>query len=208
MKKVLTSLLVGFSLLAGSVFAKGPDEVIRDTGDAVLKLLDENRDLVGTNSAEILEKVEAIVFKSLDFEKMSILAIGKNWRKATKAQQVAFIEEFRKLMIRTYSKSLEEYVDVEIKYLPYNPDSNPKKATISTEVIRKVGPKIPVDYRLYQNKEGDWKVYDIKIEGISLVTNYRNSFGQQIRDKGMESLLNLLRKQNSEVTNTETNKAS
>jgi phospholipid transport system substrate-binding protein len=135
----------------------------------------------------------------LDFEKMSKLALGKNWRVANDEQRVRFIEEFRLLLIRTYSTAMLEYTDEEIRFLPFRDDLSRKRVSVPMEVLQPGGPSIPMALSLYQNKQDAWKVYDVKIDGISLVTNYRSSFANEIRNGGMDKLIESLAERNAKV---------
>jgi phospholipid transport system substrate-binding protein len=134
-----------------------------------------------------------------DFNAMSKLALGKNWRQANEMQREEFIQEFRLLLVRTYSTAMLEYTDEEIKLLPFEGDLSSRKARIAMEVIQASGPSIPMDLSMYQNKAGEWKVYDVKIDGISLVTNYRSTFNDQIRDEGMDKMIESLASRNEKV---------
>ena len=123
---------------------------------------------------------------------MSKLALGKNWRSATEDQQNRFVDAFKTMLIRTYSRSLTEYAGQEVIFLPYRPPAEGKRTvTVQTQIKQDSGPLIPIDYSL-RIKDDIWKVYDIKIEGISLVTNYRNTFAADINQLGIEGLIKKL----------------
>jgi phospholipid transport system substrate-binding protein len=130
---------------------------------------------------------------------MSKLALGKNWRSADDEQQARFVDEFRLLLIRTYSTAMLEYTDEEIRFLPFRDDLSRKRVSVPMEVVQPAGPSIPMALSLYQNKGGDWKVYDVKIDGISLVTNYRSSFDNEIRKGGMDKLIEDLAERNAKI---------
>lgn len=169
--------------------AAGPDELIKVTSEKVLNTLEKNKGLYENNPDQIYTLVNDIILPHLDFRAMSKLALGKNWRKANKDQQEQFVDAFKSMLIRTYSKSLTEYTGQEIEFLPYRPPAEGKKTvTVKTQIKQDNGPAIPIDYRL-RIKNDIWKVYDIKIDGISLVTNYRNSFASDIRKVGMDGLI-------------------
>jgi phospholipid transport system substrate-binding protein len=165
----------------------------------MLKALKDHEAELETNPDKIYELVESILMPHFDFEKMSKLALGKNWRAANDEQRVRFIEEFRLLLIRTYSTAMLEYTDEEIRFLPFRDDLSRKRVTVPMEVLQAAGPSIPMALSLYQNKDDAWKVYDVKIDGISLVTNYRSSFANEIRNGGMEQLINNLAERNAKV---------
>jgi phospholipid transport system substrate-binding protein len=129
---------------------------------------------------------------------MAKLALGKNWRNATNEQKIAFVDEFRDLLIRTYSKSLQEFRDQTITFFPVDIASNEEKAIVKSEILQSGGPTIPVAYRV-RIKDNSWKVYDISIDGVSLVTSYRGTFTQEVRKSGIDGLLLLLRDKNAVI---------
>lgn len=170
----------------------GPDELIKQTSEKVLTALDDNKEKYKDQSEELFKLVNDIILPHLDFRAMSKLALGKNWRKASHDQQDRFVDAFKTMLIRTYSKSLTEYAGQEIKYLPYRPPAEGKRTTkVKTVIDQGSGPDIPIIYSL-RIKNDIWKVYDIKIDGISLVTNYRNSFASDIRKVGIDGLIKQL----------------
>ena len=138
------------------------------------------------------------VLPHLDDVTMAKLALGKNWKKATREQKIEFVGEFRNLLVRTYSKSLLEFSDQEIFFFPVKLAADTHKASVKAEVVQSGGPSIPMSYRV-RIKNNAWKVYDIKIDGISLVTSYRGTFSQEIRKSGMDGLLKYMRDKNSKL---------
>ncbi len=171
---------------------EGPDQLIKMTSEKVLKILKDNKAKYEKDPDQIYVLVNDIILPHLDFRAMSKLALGKNWRDANKEQQERFTEAFKTMLVRTYSKSLTEYTDQEIEFLPYRPPEEGKNTVmVKTQVKQSNGPSIPIDYRL-RYLENEWKVYDIAIDGISLVTNYRNSFASDIRKVGMDGLIDKL----------------
>jgi len=191
MKKLFLFLLLMHSTLSFSA-AVGPDELIKQTSEKVLSALEENKEKYKDHPEEIFKLVNDIILPHLDFRAMSKLALGKNWRKANKDQQARFTEAFKTMLIRTYSKSLTEYAGQEIQFSPYRPPAEGKRTTkVKTVINQGTGPDIPIIYSL-RIKDDIWKVYDIKIDGISLVTNYRNSFASDIRKVGIDGLIEQL----------------
>jgi phospholipid transport system substrate-binding protein len=190
-------LLVSFTGVAAAI---GPDELIKQTSEKVLNALDENKDKYKDQPEELFKLVNDIILPHLDFRAMSKLALGKNWRKASHEQQDRFVGAFKTMLIRTYSKSLTEYAGQKITFLPYRPPADGKRTTkVKTVIDQGTGPDIPIIYSL-RIKDDIWKVYDIKIDGISLVTNYRNSFASDIRKVGIDGLIKqLLAKSSSKL---------
>ena len=176
-----------------------PQALVKQASDDMLLALKEHEAELETNPDKIYELVESILMPHFDFEKMSKLALGKNWRVANEEQQVRFIAEFRLLLIRTYSTAMLEYTNEEIRLLPFRDDLSRKRVTVPMEVLQPGGPSIPMALSLYQNDDNAWKVYDVKIDGISLVTNYRSSFATEIRNGGIDKLIQSLAERNAKV---------
>ncbi|MEO1750586.1 ABC transporter substrate-binding protein [Thiofaba sp. EF100] len=174
----------------------GPDELVRVTSDKVLEAIKQNREQLKSDPKLVYKIVDELVLPHFDFEAMSKLVLGANWRRATPAQQAEFTREFRTLLVRTYAKSLAEYDEQGIRYLPMRPEADPNEATVRTEIQPKAGPSIPVDYRL--RKSGtSWKVFDVSIDAVSLVTNYRTTFAQDVQRIGMDGLIKQLQRRNA-----------
>lgn len=192
MKKYFLALLMILPALLNAA-ALGPDELVRQTSEKVLATLEKNKALYDKEPDKIYQLVDEIILPHLDFVAMSKLALGKNWNQATPEQQARFVEAFKSMLIRTYSKSLTEYAGQKIDFLPYRPAEDGKMTTeVSSRILQANGPAIPIDYRL-RLKDDAWKVFDITIDGISLVTNYRNSFASDIRAVGMDGLIDKLK---------------
>lgn len=172
-------------------------QLVIDTSTKVLERLRQERERLQANPELIYPMVEDLVLPHFDFERMSIWVLGKNWRKANKQQQQEFIGAFRTLLVRTYAKALLEYTDQNINYLPFHAEEGAKRVTVRTEVAQSGGVNIPINYSMFLNREGKWKVYDISVDGISLVTNYRTSFASEIRQGGIDKLLHRLAEMNA-----------
>lgn len=173
-----------------------PLELVRATADRVLQAVIEHRAELEADSSEIYTLVNQHVIPHFDFEQMTRTAMGKYWRRASDEQKKTLIEQFRSLLIRTYGMALLNYSGEEIEYLPLRETEDKTRATVQTRVKEgNGGPEIPVDYRLFQN-ETVWKVYDVVIDGVSLVSNYRTSFSGQIRRQGIDGLITQLQEQN------------
>lgn len=176
-----------------------PQGSVQAATDRMLQALKDNEQALEQDPSVIYGLVQEILMPDFDFNKMAKLALGKNWRKADDEQRVRFVEEFRLLIVRTYSTAMLEYTDEEIKFLPFRGDVAKKKVKVKMEIIQSAGPSIPMALSLYLNKENAWKVYDVKIDGISLVTNYRSSFATKIRNGGMDKLIEDLARRNEKV---------
>lgn len=196
-------LIFGSFLLFGATLVKAdeitePQVLVYQSSEKMIAALKENSEEIKEDPQKLYRLIEDILLVNFDFRKMSQLALGKNWRKATEDQKNRFTDEFRLLLVRTYSTAMIEYADQEIKYLPFKGDLAKKKAKVDMQVIQAGGPAIPMRANLYMNGEA-WKVYDVKIDGISLVTNYRTTFSAEIRNNGMEGVIDSLAKRNAKV---------
>jgi len=186
-------LLVVLSAALPIVHAtESPDLLVRETTDQVLGELSANRDAMRKEVALLYSMVDAIVLPHFDFERMSKLVLGKHWKDANDAQRVEFVEEFKGLLVRTYATALFEYTDQEVVYKPFHAKEGSERVVVKTEIVPSDGPRIPIDYALSMGEDAAWKVYDIRIDGISMVTNYRSSYSKIIESKGMDSLISLL----------------
>ncbi len=176
-----------------------PLNLVRDTSSQVLEKIIDRKQELNRSPEKIFDLVNTIVVPHFDFPRMSRMVLGKYWRKASDAQKDAFIGQFQALLIRTYAIALLNYSDHAIKYLPMREPADASKVMVKTEVKSSGAPPVPINYRLHLN-DGSWKVYDVIIDNISLVSNYRTGFSNQIRRKGLDSLIAQLKKKNDKVT--------
>ncbi|MGB5261563.1 MAG: ABC transporter substrate-binding protein [Gammaproteobacteria bacterium] len=176
-----------------------PQELVRDTSSRMLNALRDQQDEIAKNPGRLYELVAEIVLPYFDFERMSQWVLGKNWRTATPEQRAHFVEQFRKLLVRTYGNALSGYADEKIIYLPFADNPDTPKVTVRTE-IEQGGSTIPINYSMYNSKDG-WKVYDVAINGVSLVTNYRATFDSIIRGEGIDNLIKQLVDRNKSLSN-------
>lgn len=201
-KQILSTILIAFLMLAMRVQAGetvAPQMIVKDATTQMLQAMKDNKAQLEADPNIIYGLVQGIIMSNFDFNKMSKLALGKNWRKANASQRVRFTEEFRLLLVRTYSIVMLEYTDKEIRFLPFRGDLKKKKAKVAVEILQAGGPSIPMSFSMYLNKGNMWKVYDVKIDGISLVTNYRSTFATRIRNEGMDKLIDSLARRNEKV---------
>lgn len=199
MKRIGLICVMLLGLLAGQVFSsQTPQALVEETSQLMLDKLRQEKEVVKADPKRIYELVNEIVIPHFDFEYMSQMVLAKYWRRASDTQRAAFTEEFKQLLVRTYATSLNEYSDQEIIYLPFRAGKDANQAMVRTEVEQPGGFPIPIDYRLHQNSS-EWKVFDVVIDGVSLVTNYRSSFAKEIRQAGLDSLIDTLSKRNQEA---------
>lgn len=191
-------LLAAALLFSGGGWAAqdAASALVRDVSERMLKTLEKRRADIDRDPLLIYELVDDILVPHFDFDKITQAAVGKHWRRATPQQRQALTEGFREVLIRTYAKALLNYSGEKIRYLPVKPGRRESTVTVSTEVREAGGPPIPVDYRMYL-KAGRWKVYDVVIDNVSLISNYRTSFGTQIRKDGIDGLIRRLGEMNT-----------
>ena len=193
-KNLIATLLL--SIASAAVAADmAPDALVKSTADEVLNILKQDKDMQSGDSSKVVELVSAKVLPHFDFARMTRLAVGKNWNQASDAQKQSLIKEFRTLLVRTYSVSLSQYRNQTIDYKPLRLAPEDKEATVRTAVVQSGSQAIPIDYRMEQTPEG-WKVFDISVDGVSLVTNYRSSFNSTIEQSGVDGLVKTLADKN------------
>ena len=193
---MLSVARIGFLLLCLGVpvagqAASGPQELVKETTDQTLSRLQKDRAALQQNPDGIYDLVKEIITPHFDFIRISAWALGKYWRTASKEQKLRFITAFRTLLVQTYGVVLLDYTEQELRYLPLRDDPASGDVTVRTEVIQPNGEVVSINYRLYLNN-GAWKVYDISVEGVSLVTNFRTSFATEIKQAGLDSLIQRL----------------
>ena len=188
---VVIALAVPFAALA----QEAPDQLVRRTTDEVITIIKSDKDLQSGNSRKIAELAEQMVLPHFDFARMTRLAVGRNWAQASDAQKEALTKEFRTLLVRTYSTSLTQFRDQKIDVKPVKMTPQDKEVTVRMAVIQQGGPPIPIDYSMEKTDKG-WMVYDVVIDGASLVTTYRGSFNDQIQKAGIDGLIKTLQDRN------------
>lgn len=187
--------LLTLTAVAAPVEPASPRDMVIDTSQKMIAALKKDKGLLKQNPQRIYDLVSEIVLPHFDFTTMSKWVLGKNWRTLSPEQQQRFTTEFRTLLVRTYAVSLAEYQDQKLNYLPLQAASGADDVTVRTEVLRGGGPAIPINYSMHNTANG-WKVYDVIIDGVSLVVNYRTSFATQIREGGVDKLIEQLAARN------------
>jgi len=198
LRKFMLTLLV--ALVPALAFAQeGPDAMVKRISDEVLTIIKQDKDLQAGNSAKVVELAEQKVLPHFDFTRMTRLAVGRNWAQASDAQKEALTKEFRTMLVRTYSTSLTAYRNQTIEVKPTKMSPADKETVVRTQVLQQGGPPIPIDYSMEKMDSG-WKVYDVVIDGASLVTTYRGTFNDQIQKGGIDGLLKTLQERNASPT--------
>ena len=190
-------LILGFfiSISSASIAADGPLELVHKKADDVLAVLKAD-DSIQQDKEKIYKLAEEKILPNFDLDRISMLVLGKTWRKINGDQQQQFKSEFKTMLLRTYAVALGKYKDQEIDFKPMRMEPTDKQATVKTQIIQDGAQPISVDYTLAK-KDDEWKVFDIVIEGVSLVTNYRSQFASEIKNNGIDSLITKLAEKNS-----------
>ena len=178
---------------------EAPDALVKRTSGEVLQLVRTDPKVAAGDKQRIREVIETMLLPNFDFEKMTALAMGRNWNKATPEQQKALIEQFRTLLVRTYSGALSQYKDQTIDFKPMRADPTATDVVVRSEVVRPGQAPVQIDYGMTKTAAG-WKAYDVIVGGVSLVTNYRDEFNEQIKAGGVDGLIKTLGDKNKGVS--------
>ena len=172
-----------------------PDELARSVTDEVLSIVRANKELQAGNPQKVAQLVEAKVLPHFNFTRMTQRAVGRNWRQASPEQQKTLIEEFKTLLVRTYATAFAQYRNQTVDYRPLRTGPGDTDVVVKSLIRQPTGQPIAIDYGM-ERVDGAWKVYDVKIEGISLVDNYRNTFSGEVQRGGIEGLIRTLSNKN------------
>lgn len=178
-------------LLCVSAWARAealPDVMAKELTTEVVRIVSQDKELRSGNSKKVHALVETRILPAFDFAHMAQLAVGKHWRTASPEQQARLTEAFRILLVRTYSASLASVVDYQFDWKPLRMRPGDTDATVSLDVSKSGTPPIPITYSV-EKQSNLWKVYDVTVDGVSLVTVYRSSFNSEVRKGGIDGLL-------------------
>jgi len=202
MNKSLFSLFFSVTLLLLPVTAgaaastTAPDVLARNVTDEVVRILRTDKDLQAGSQKKARDLIETRIAPHFNFSSMTKLALGKNWASATPDQRKALTEEFRALLVQTYTASITLFKDQKIEYRPLKVAPEDNDVLVRSLVKSSSGGEpVQVDYGMEKTDEG-WKVYNVKIGGISLVENYRGTFNTEIQKSGVDGLIKTLREKN------------
>ncbi|MBX3617898.1 MlaC/ttg2D family ABC transporter substrate-binding protein [Nitrosomonas sp.] len=202
MKRIIGTIGLIFSCLLISPawsMELAPDRLVDQTVKEVLEIINKDAELKNGNKDKMLHLIETKILPHFNFTRMTQLAMGQHWSKAAPEQQNKLVDEFRTLLVRTYSNALTSYQDETIKVKPLPALGDRVETTVRTMVIQGNGKEpVPIDYSMEKKPDG-WKVYDVTVAGVSLVTNYRGTFNSQVRKGGVEGLLKALSDKNKSL---------
>ncbi len=196
----VSSALLLFIVSTGALAAASePSDVVRTTTDNVLERIKNEKESLHEDPGRMYKLVSELIFPHFDFAIMAKWVLGKHWTEADEGTRDAFVEEFRKLLVRTYATALLNFSDQSITYPPIEQTGRANTALVKQQITQRGSATVPVIYRLH-NKSGDWKVFDVSVDGVSLVKTYRASFGSIIRNKGLSGLLDSMVSKNQQYS--------
>jgi len=197
------SAALAMVVLAGAARAQepvAPDVLVKDVTLEVVDVLLKDKEIRAGDRAKVIALIEAKVIPHFNFTAMAASAVGKNWVKASPEQKTKLTDEFRTLLVRTYSSAISAYRDQKFDFRPLRAKPTDTDVTVNVRIIEPGGGRQPItlDYDM-EKRPGGWKVWDVRINGISLVANYRTEFDNQVREAGIEGLLKALQSKNKSL---------
>lgn len=193
------AILFAASLALSAQAQEAPDVLVKRVAEDVLQTIRGDKDLQAGNQAKVKQLIESKLAPNFDFTRMTALAMGKNWRSATPEQQKILTDDFRTLLVRTYSGALSNYRDNTMDYAPLRANPGDTEVIVRTSVRRPGQAPVQIDYSMAKTPEG-WKAYDVIVAGVSLVTNYRDEFNDAIKSSGVDGLIKMLADKNKGPT--------
>ncbi|OIP07719.1 MAG: hypothetical protein COW56_08065 [Rhodocyclales bacterium CG17_big_fil_post_rev_8_21_14_2_50_68_7] len=172
-----------------------PDALVRNVTSEVLTIVRSDRELQAGSHKRAIDLVETKILPHFDFTAMTALAMGREWRSATPEQRRQLTAEFRTLLVRTYSNALTAYKNQSVEFKPFRMQAGETDVVVRSQVVQPGAKPVTIDYNLEKTPEG-WKVYDVVVGGVSLVTNYRSTFAQEVRSGGIDGLIRSLQAKN------------
>jgi phospholipid transport system substrate-binding protein len=195
--RLLTSLIFAFSVTAKAQ-ELSPDDTVKKVTEDVLASIKSDKQLAAGDKQKALKLAEEKVLPYIDFEEATRLAVGRAWSQATPEQKKRLVGEFRNMLVRTYSNAIEAYQGQTLKVLPARGGKQDAKdeATVRTQFVRAGGQPLPIEFQMRRTEKG-WKVYDISVEGVSLVLTYRTEFDNVVKQEGIDGLIKRLTQKNT-----------
>ena len=200
--RIIYSLLCVLGLLAGSIAqadVAAPNQVVQGIVDELGKTIDARRAELQNNREALLKTIDDIVLPHFDIDYASILVLGQNARTASPEQRTRFAHAMYNSITHRYAEGLLKYTEGRVRVLPFEGELNDKRTLVRTQVVLDDGKVVPVDYAFRKTKDGDWRAYDVIIEGISYVTNYRNQVAAEIAKSNLDALTTRLETQGAKA---------
>ena len=197
---LLCVLLIGAGAAAHA--ESQPNQVVQGIVDNLGKTMETRRGELAKDREALLKTIDEIVLPHFDIDYASILVLGQNARSATPEQRARFAHAMYNSITHRYAEGLLKYTEGRVKVLPFQGELNDKRTLVRTQVVLDDGKVVPVDYAFRKTKDGDWKAYDVIIEGISYVTNYRNQVAAEIQKSSLDALTTRLETQGAKALET------
>jgi phospholipid transport system substrate-binding protein len=190
MKHLLSLLLAAISsiVLAQDV---APDVLVKSITTEVVDIIKKDKEIQAGNPKKIADVVETRILPHFSFARMTQIAVAVNWRRSTPEQQKILTEEFKTLLVRSYSNALSLYRDQVIEFKPLRMRPEDTEVTVKCEIRQRGAQPVTLDYDMEKTPAG-WKIFDVKVSGVSLITNYREEFAAQVRESGIDGLIKTL----------------
>ena len=189
--KLMASVALLVSVAAPAIAQESPDALIRRLSTEVLDRIRSDKDLQAGDFKKLSDLVDATVMPHVNFQRMTALSVWRNWRSASPEQQKQLMNEFRVLLLRTYSGALSSVKDQSIRMKPLRADAADTEVIVRSEVAQPRGEPIQLDYRMEKASDG-WKIYDVNVLGVWLVETYRGQFAQEVGARGIDGLIKSL----------------
>jgi phospholipid transport system substrate-binding protein len=193
--KHLLALLIALFVPAALAQDAAPDVMVKNITAEVITIVKQDKDIQAGNSKKVADLVETRILPHFNFMRMTQIAVAVNWRRATPEQQKLLADEFKALLVRTYSNALSLYRDQAVEFKPLRMKPDDAEITVRSEIRQKGAQPVTLDYDMEKTPAG-WKVFDIKVGGVSLITNYREDFAAQVRESGIDGLIKALASKN------------
>ncbi|HKQ30749.1 MAG TPA: ABC transporter substrate-binding protein [Burkholderiales bacterium] len=187
MKRIVAALFV-IAVSFPAFAEKLPDQIAHEVTDKIIALIKTNRDAYAKDYRKLYQMVDENILPHFDFRKIAQQVLGPAWRNASPEQREKFTKEFRDLMVRTYGTALIKYTDEEIVYLPLKIPPGDRTAVVRSQIRRSGAPSIAINYNFYK-PDAEWKVYDMAIEGPSIVTTYQRVYAERLRKQDIDQLI-------------------
>lgn len=199
--RLATAAAAAVIVLAASAHAQetAPDALVKTVTLEVVDLIQKDKDIQKGDRKKLIALIEAKVLPHFNFQAMTSSAVGRNWDKASAEQKARLTDEFRTLLVRTYASALATYSSQKFDFRPLRAKPTDTDVTVNVRIVQSGDQPVTIDYDM-EKRPGGWKVWDVRVGGISLVSNYRTEFDNQIRDAGVEGLIKTLNAKNGSQT--------
>jgi phospholipid transport system substrate-binding protein len=184
-------------VLAGGAMAQemAPDALVKNVTLEIVEILQKDKDIQKGDRKKVIALIEVKVLPHFNFQAMTASAVGRNWNKASAEQKARLAEEFKTLLVRTYASALAAYSSQKFEFRPLRAKPTDTDVTVNVRVLQSGTQPVTIDYDM-EKRPGGWKVWDVRVSGISLVANYRTEFDNQVREAGIDGLIKTLQTKN------------